>query len=175
MAGKGQGGRKRKPDHLKILEGTFRSDRANPDAPKAAKEGMQCPPWLPAECLEHFLTIKKRLGVYKLDSASWIEAAALIAMRIQEIEECNLTIEKEGRTYRSETVGETIIDAETGEPRAMIKVMVKGHPAVAQKNEAMRHLQSLLSEFGLTPASIAKVGATPGKGGDKKDPWEEFG
>jgi phage terminase small subunit len=27
------------------------------------------------------------------------------------------------------------------------------------RNEAMRHLQSLLAEFGLTPSSIGRVGA----------------
>lgn len=95
-------------------------------------------------------------------------------MRIYEIEECNRIIQAEGRTYKSETVGKTIIDPVTNEPKTMIKVMVKGHPAVGQKNEAMRHLQSLLAEFGLTPAAIGKIGAGDGKE-KKKDPWESFG
>jgi P27 family predicted phage terminase small subunit len=173
MAGKGQGGRKRKPDQFKVLEGTFRKDRANPDTPASDKKGMEAPPWLPADCLEHFLTVKERISVYKLDSASWTEAAALIAMRINEIEVCNRVIEQEGRTYKSETGSETIIDPKTGEAKTLIKVMVKGHPIVAQKNEAMRHLQSLLSDFGLTPSAIGKVGSS-GEGKKGSDPWGEF-
>ena len=55
-----------------------------------------------------------------------------------------------------------------------VKVMVKGHPAVGQRNEAMRHLQSLLAEFGLTPASISKVSVTK-KEEDKNDFAKAFG
>lgn len=167
-------GRKKKPDKFKVLEGTFRADRANPFTPGEDSAGMMVPPWLPVDALEHFITIKDRLAVYKLDSASWTEAAALIAMRINEIEVCNRVIETEGRTYTSETIMEKPVIGTDGEPYYPVKRMVKGHPIVAQKNEAMRHLQSLLSEFGLTPAAIAKVGKKDGDTG-KKDPWESFG
>lgn len=167
-------GRKRKPDRAKILEGTFRKDRANPAAPDEDQAGMVVPPWLPADALEHFLTVKERLAVYKLDSASWTEAAALIAMRINEIEICSRVIEAEGRTYTSETAMDKPVIGTDGEPYFPVKRMIKGHPIVNQKNEAMRHLQSLLSEFGLTPAAIAKVGKKDGDS-SQKDPWESFG
>ena len=167
-------GRKKKPDSMKVVQGTFRSDRANPDKPGQAVDGLTAPPWLPEECVAHFLTIRDRMSVYKLDSASWTEAAAMIALRVSEIEDCNAIIAKEGRTYRSETVaGEVLNDA--GKVEIQTKVMIKGHPAVSQRSEAMRHLQSLLSEFGLTPAAISKVSADGGNKKQEKDPWEKFG
>ena len=168
-------GRKTKPDKFKVLEGTFRKDRANSAAPDADKDALAAPSWLPAESLEHFLTIKERISVYGLDSASWTEAAALIAMRITEIERLNAIIEAEGRTYRSETLAGDPVTTDDGLTVTPVKVMIKGHPAVGQRNEAMRHLQALLAEFGLTPASISKVGKSDGQGGKKKDPWESFG
>jgi P27 family predicted phage terminase small subunit len=158
-------GRKKKPDSMKVVQGTFRSDRANPDAPNQDGDGLTVPEWLPEDCVAHFLTIRDRISVYNLDSASWTEAAAMIAMRVAEIEACNEIIANEGRTYRSET-------ATKG---GQVKVMIKGHPAVSQRSEAMRHLQSLLSEFGLTPAAISKVSANGGGGNEEADPWENFG
>jgi P27 family predicted phage terminase small subunit len=152
-------GRKPKNDRTKIIKGTFRPCRANKNAPDEDKNGMVAPSWLPADCLDHFQRVKKLVGVFNLDSASWTEAAAMIAMRIHEIETCNRVIEQEGRTYETiSTSGDKLF---------------KGHPIVSQKNEAMRHLQSLLSEFGLTPAAIRRVGGGDGKT-KKKDPWAEF-
>lgn len=152
-------GRKPKNDQIKIVQGTFRPCRANKNVPDADQTGMAAPSWLPADCLEHFLVIKERIGVYNLDSASWTETAALIAMRVREIEDCNAIIEEEGRTYEAiSTSGDKLF---------------KAHPIVAQKNEAMRHLQSLLSEFGLTPAAVSKIA---GGSGEKRSssPWDEF-
>lgn len=167
-------GRKQIPDNMKVVKGTFRNSRSNPDKPESDAAGLLAPAWLPAECLEHFRTVKDRISVYNLDSASWTEAAALIALRLHEIETCNEIIAQEGRTYRSETASEKPIINGEGKPVFPVKVMIKGHPAVSQRNEAMRHLQSLLAEFGLTPAAISKV-STNGGGKKEKDPWENFG
>ena len=161
-------GRKTKPQNLKLLQGTSRADRVNKNAPKQDEDSLLPPHWLPEDCYTYFDVVKNRVSVYALDSASWTEAAALIAMRITEINECTEIIKEEGRTYISETIingdGDEIIN----------KKMIKGHPAVGQRNEAMRHLQSLLSEFGLTPASISKVSSINNK--DSEDnPWNQFG
>ena len=70
-----------------------------------------------------------------------VESLALAAMRMAEIEECTALIEEHGR----------VMIEEGRPPRA--------NPAVAQRNEAMRHLQSLLAEFGLTPSARSKITA----------------
>lgn len=149
-------GRKNKPDNLKVLQGTFRKDRSNPDKPNSDEGELMAPDWLPKDCREYFETVKSRLAVYDMDSASWTETVCLIAMRIHEIKLCNEDIEIYGLTYTSDKGG------------------IHGNPCVAQRSEAMRHLQSLCAEFGLTPASICKVGNTSGKK-KAKNPWEAFG
>jgi P27 family predicted phage terminase small subunit len=56
-------------------------------------------------------------------------------------------IEDVGRTYEQR-------DPETDEVR-----MIRARPEVAMRNEAMRHAQALLSEFGLSPSARSKVSA----------------
>ena len=149
-------GPKTKPDRLKVLKGTLRGKK--PTATSQASEELSFPGWLPENCREHFDVIKARLQEHGLDSASWTEAAALIAMRLHEIDECNGIIKAEGRTYKATgTSGQEL---------------TKVNPIVAQKNEAMRHLQSLLAEFGLTPAAVAKVGRADSEA--NSDPWGGF-
>ena len=153
-------GRKKKPDQLKVIQGTFRSDRCNKNAPKPKSSGMEIPGWLPSDCHEYFKTVKERIGAFKIDSESWTEAAAMIAMRMREVVDCTDIIREEGRTYRSEKT----------EKDGSVTVLIKGHPAVSQRSEAMRHLQSLFSEFGLTPSAISKVKSGKSEA-DPTDPW----
>ena len=78
-------------------------------------------------------------------SSADTQIITLCASRIEEIEITTALVEDNGRTY------ETVSD--TGS-------MFRSRPEVAQRNEAMRHAQSLLSELGLTPAARSKVSAT---------------
>lgn len=45
-------GRKRKPEHLKVVAGTDRPDRTNPDAPAALPELPTAPEWLSRRAAE---------------------------------------------------------------------------------------------------------------------------
>lgn len=69
----------------------------------------------------------------------------MLASRLEEIEICTAVIEDSGRTYAT--------TATSGDK------LIRARPAVAMRNESMRHAQSLLAEFGLTPASRSKVSA----------------
>jgi P27 family predicted phage terminase small subunit len=91
--------------------------------------------------VEHFAVLRERIAGLGIASKTDTEALALAASRMAEIEECDEIIREHGR----------VILEENKMPRAT--------PAVAQRNEAMRHLQSLLAEFGLTPAARSKVTA----------------
>ena len=139
-------GRKAKPDHLKVLEGTFRKDRAKPNAKKPATVPMSPPGWLPDECMPHFEKIKTLAGENGLDSTTFSNLTALAALRLHEVEACNRLILEHGQVY---------------EGGSDSKPMLKANPAVSQRSEALRHLQSLFSELGLTPTSLAKVGVAP--------------
>ncbi|MBC7155627.1 MAG: P27 family phage terminase small subunit [Rhodobacteraceae bacterium] len=75
------------------------------------------------------------------------EHHGLLCKTLCEWIEAGRTIAQHGATYECQT--------EAG------AVMYRAHPAVAQRNDAARRVQSLLSEFGLTPAARAKVQGLP--------------
>lgn len=142
------GGRKRKPTAQKKLEGTMRPDRANPNEPAPAPVRPQSPEALSGSERAYFDLIVARLAAEKRASSSHTETIALLAQRFVEIDDTTLIIQRDGRIYES-------VNEDTG------TVMIRAHPACALKSEAMRHAQSLLSELGLTPASLSKVSAIP--------------
>ena len=146
------------PKDLKVIKGTFRKDREIPDAPMAANGEMVFPSWLPRGALKHFETLRSKVSEYGIASPSYTEALAMAAMRMYEIENLTIDIESEGAVY-------TRLDRDNCEIK-------KANPAVSQRNDAMRHLQSLLGEFGLTPAAIQKVGKTKPK---QDNPFGAFG
>jgi phage terminase small subunit len=152
-------GRKKTPDQMKLVRGTFRKDRANDCAPDQAPDGMRAPSWLPAGAVEYFGVLKTRLEVHGLNSSSFTEALAMAALRLHEIDELSREIEAHGRVYET--------------TNAKGDVVHKSRPEVAQRNDALRHLQGLLAEFGLTPASISKCSA-PGKA-EKKTGFAKLG
>jgi P27 family predicted phage terminase small subunit len=151
-------GRKPKPDHLKAVQGTLRKDRTNENAPAAATDAPEPPHWMASAALPHFWTFCNRLAAIGLSSSSYTETIAEAATRVAEVEEANASIQREGMTYWT-------VDTKGNDKLA-------ANPAVSQRSEALRHLQSLLAEMGLTPASIGKVSAPGGKGRGKGNPFE---
>jgi P27 family predicted phage terminase small subunit len=131
-------GRKRTPDHIKEVKGTSRPDRANPDAPQPAFDLPMPPMWLNRKGVEYFGVLRTRLEMVGLATSTDTELVAVAADRMAEIDELHAVIAKEGRFFE-------------------VNGQIRSHPAVGQLNEARRHLQSLLTEFGLSPASRAKV------------------
>lgn len=137
--------RKRTPDHLKLLTGTARSDRMNPDAPKT-EQGVAAPPaWLSGRASEIFARLSVILSKMGIASPQDVDALSLLSSRLEEIEILTAVIEDMGRTY--------ITTATSGDK------LVRARPEVGMRNEALRHAQSLLAEFGLSPAARSKVSA----------------
>lgn len=151
-------GRKRKPDHLKIVSGTAQPCRMNEDAPKGLDGALQAPEWLSKRAAELFDQIAAIIGEMKISSASDVAMLAMLASRLEEIEICTAAIEDLGRTYTTEsTSGAT---------------MHRSRPEVGQRNEALRHAQSLLVEFGLSPAARSKVSVSKA---DDENPFAALG
>jgi P27 family predicted phage terminase small subunit len=94
--------------------------------------------------VEHFGVLRERIEGLSISSRTDTEMLALAAARMAEIEECDAIIKEHGRVI------ETVTDKAGN-------TAIRANPAVAQRNEAMRHLQSLLAEFGLTPAARSKI------------------
>jgi hypothetical protein len=78
-------GRKKKPDNVKLLHGTFRDDRANPEAPSPDSDLPRSPDWLTAEAREHFGVLKERLDSVGLASRTFTEAHAIAAQRMADM------------------------------------------------------------------------------------------
>jgi len=95
----------------------------------------------------------KRLDEIGLASRSYTEAIALLSSRMEEVEQLDKILREKGCFYKSGS-------------------LVKEHPAVRSRERAARHVQSLFTEFGLTPASIQKIGGLKKK--PKKNDFEDF-
>lgn len=153
-------GRKQKPRALKVLQGTFRKDRANEAAPEPSAVVANAPAFLSGRALVWFGVLCAKLSPLGLASETFEETLGLLAARLAEIEELERFIRENGRSYTTTT--------------AQGDVMCRPYPEVAMLNEARRHAQSLAAEFGLTPASIGRVGR-PQKGQSDENPWGAFG
>lgn len=159
-------GRKQKPEIQKVIQGTFRKDRANENAPVPSADLPRAPSWLSKRACEIFGVLTARIQAMGYASASHTEALSLVAMRLAEVEEYTDIIAEEGPTYTS-------IKVMTAEDGSKVEsILKKANPAVSMRSEAARHAQSLLAEFGLTPASVGKVGAQ--KQDEKKSSFAGF-
>ena len=49
---------KKKPVEMKVIQGKFRKDRYNKNAPVVVKEGPKAPVWLTRNAVEHFGVLK---------------------------------------------------------------------------------------------------------------------
>lgn len=150
-------GRKRKPTEVLKAAGTFRAHRRpNPEPANVAgnpdiswSEDPDVEAWF--ELLRGYLQDEGRMSRTH-EMILW-----LAARRAAEIKRLDWDIFTNGRTYwKPSAAGEHL----------------KSNPAVGQRNEAERHLQSLLSELGLTPASKSKVSSTIKK--DVHNDWSGF-
>lgn len=144
-------GRKRKPTKLHLVHGTYQLCRHNKKEPNAPPEAPRAAIELSPRTSFWYGVICGRLQGLGIASNVDSEQVMLLAERLTEIEECDTDIKEHGRTY----VKIELIKMPDGKMRA--QKIIKSNPAVVQKSSAMRHAQSLLAEFGLSPASRGKV------------------
>lgn len=136
-------GRKPTPKHLRMIGGEKRPSQINYDEPVAKSGTAVAPEWLSERATAIFDDISATLHGMGIASPDDRHALAMLASRLEEIELMTAVIEDGGRTYTSES--------ESGAK------MIRARPEVGMRNEAMRHAQSLLAEFGLTPSARSKV------------------
>lgn len=152
------GGRPRKPTHLKVVSGTLRKHRENPDEPDVAGGWPDPPDWLSARAAVIFQDTCGLMSGMGTLSIEWVDVIANYASCVEEIEITTAAIEDMGRTYTTTT--------QTGD------TMFRPRPEVAMRSDAMKRAQSLRAELGLGPASKSKVG-----GGKKNavNPFAQLG
>jgi len=167
-------GRKRKPHKLHVVEGTARKCRTNPRAPEAEPEAPVAPDYIGGRAKKYFDVLIDRIRKMGYLSRSHTEILALAALRLAEVDELTTLIEREGPTYFTVRA---VVDAK-GAPllgpdgKPMYAKLKKGHPAVSQRSEAMRHAQSLLSELGLSPSAMNRI--TVPESGNDEDEWRNL-
>ena len=134
-------GRKKDPTKSKVIRGTFRKDR---EVAAVCPSNLELTPpnWLPAAVLPHFEELKKKLTAIGCNSHTFSETVAQAALRTNEIIQCNASIEKYGMSFLVESV--------SGE-------YLRENPAVGQRDRAMKHLNTLLGNLCLSPATLEKA------------------
>lgn len=149
-------GRKKLPTNLKVIKGTAQKCRINPNEPKPNPEIPAAPNHLSKEALIEWGRISGQL--YRLGLLANIDMAALAAycQAYGRWVEAELAIKKNGLTIETSNLN------------------VIQNPEVGIANKAMELMHKYLTEFGMTPASRARVSAKP-KEGEKKSPWEALG
>lgn len=142
--------RKPKPTALKVVSGTTRGKTT--EATQARLSGTTPPAFVSDRARQHWPELAGLLASMGVLADGDLIALGLLCETLCEWIEARDTVARDGATYEAKT--------EAG------AVMFRAHPAVAQRADAARRVQSLLSEFGLTPSARAKVQALPDFGDD---------
>lgn len=141
------GGSRPLPTALKQLKGTHQSCRDADNSPASNVPAYipAAPEYLNYRASELFRQLAVSMIGMKILNVEDVPMLSLLASRLAEVEEHTFTIESEGYTYFH--------------PKTRLW---KSRPEVGMRNEAMRHAQSLLIEFGLSPAARSRVSAQLG-------------
>ena len=155
-----KGGRRPKPVELKVIDGTYRKDRENPDAPVLPPGMPEAPAYLTGRALEIWVDYGRRLldDLRVLSEAHWA-ALAMLSMELASYEQASAVIAEKGQTYTTKMRGG--------------QTSIRPRPEVAIAAKAFEHARRMLLEFGLTPASTGKVSARK-KADTKKGEDEAF-
>ena len=139
----------KKPSKLKLLQGTARKSRTNPNEPKPSGILPTPPEHLSGGEAEKFMVLRGYIESMGIASIEDVDALANLASVLVEIEEDQVLLHSLGSPYY-------VPNPETG--------MIRAHPAVNRIQVGRQRAQALLGEFGLTPATRSKVSAS--KAGD---------
>jgi len=150
----------RKPVELKLIDGTYRPDRANTAAPRPVRTStMSAPKHLSPRARKQWTAVVKMLdslGVLTVADAMAVES---LCETYADLVEARIAIrDAGGPSYEATTkAGGT---------------MYRARPEVGIVSDADKRLRAWLAEFGLTPAARNRVSAsaTP----DDDDPFADL-
>ena len=152
-------GRPRTPTNLKVIRNTNRNDRANKREPKVNDPLPAEPPdWLSPAAVPWWGRVRPILLGMKVATSADPIAVGLLCDALAEYVAARAAYLSEGMTY--ETTGKN------GD------AMIRAHPAVGIAADAWRRAKLMATEFGLTPASRAKVSTTEAGPADPLEEWE---
>lgn len=132
-------GRPRKPTHLKLLEGTFRKDRAPKREPKAPKGHPTPPSYLGRVAKAEWRRIIPLLAEMQILSKADRSVIAAYCQAWQRLQEFERAIDEHGPTFVTE------------------KGYVCQRPEVAMAHKQATLVRQLAAELGLTPAARSRI------------------
>ena len=135
--------RPRKPRALKVVEGTLRKDRDNPQAPGPPPGIPSAPAWLSRRAKAEWKRLAVELAELKIVAKVDRNALAALCDAVAELADANDVLEREG----------LFITTPQGFRQA--------HPAVSIRRNAREAVRKLSAVFGLTPADRSKVRVIP--------------
>ena len=148
-------GRKPKPTQLKVVQGTFRKDRANSSEPKPDNQLPPCPDFLEGRSRKEYFRIGRKLE--RIGVLTEIDDLALAGL-------CQSWAEYLEATEQVRKTG-MLVKSPSGYPML--------NPYVTLSNQALKHVKSFLTEFGMTPSSRTRVMAVTSPD-DPGDEWKDL-
>ena len=148
-------GRKKLPTKLKVLKGTQRADRVNPDEPMPDPNIPEAPDFLSKDALIEWGRITAQLSKLGLLTDMDMVALALYCQAWGRIVKYEKIVAEKGELYKTQNGN------------------IQLSPAMWVVNKAYEQVHKFLTEFGMSPASRPKVSAE--KQGEKaEDPFEKL-
>jgi P27 family predicted phage terminase small subunit len=135
----------RKPTHLKVMQGTERKDRSNPNEPIADTAWPVAPEYLSDVQVEKFIVLIEMID--SMNIANRVDVGMLTDLAVVECEIADdvVMLASDGPYY--------VPSKDSG--------IIRAHPAVARLTANRQRAQALRNEFGLSPAARSKVSALP--------------
>jgi len=148
-------GRKPKPTALKVIQGTYRPDRANPNEPKPRVVIPPCPKFLQGDARKQYRKTAKKLARIGLITELDDMALAMLCQGWAEYLEATEQVKKSGLLVKSPN-GFPVLN-----------------PYLIAANQALKKVRSLLAEFGMTPGSRSRIQAAA-TSDESDDEWTKL-
>lgn len=148
-------GPKALPTQMKVLKGTAQPCRTNKKEPILPVERSLVPKWLSDQAKEAYLDLSEILADMQVLTKADRTALEMLCDAYAEYRQARAFVEQYGMTY-----GVTTKEGDT---------LHKVYPQVGIASDAYKRVRSMMTEFGLTPASRGKVSA---QGEMPADPME---
>jgi P27 family predicted phage terminase small subunit len=147
----------RKPTALKMIEGTNRKARENPNEPMLESSIPNMPSWLPPKAKTCWRELSELLLGMRVITKADRKCLELLCDAYSEYRDCRKFVTSNGYTYKTVT--------QSGDE------LHRPYPQVNMAQNAWKRVLDGLKEFGLSPSSKSKVSAIDGL---LVDPLEEF-
>lgn len=151
-------GRPPKPTALKVLHGTARPDRVNANEPKPEGFGKRPPAWLKGRARTHWGRIQPIVEGMRVSTDADPVALALLCDALAQYVQASDVLRTKGNNVELFDEDGRCIEYR---PRTEVRIVA----------DAWRRVNLMLQQFGLTPASRAKVQAAEAQ---EIDPVEAF-